>query len=100
MVKALSALPRSSRVLVNVVRMNYPTTRYCGSDLIKKLIQKRNDKTITKRPLARPFCERPKLQAPVEKQLTLAELFPTTCLVEADFFTFDFTGITRNQTSF
>ena len=54
----------------------------------------------TKRPLARPFCEKPKLQASVEKQLTLAELFPTTCLVETDFFTFDFTGIARDQTSF
>jgi len=56
--------------------------------------------TQTKRPLARSLCEKPKLQASVEKQLTLAELFPTTRLVEADFFTFDFARITRDQASF
>src|SRR3546814_2935851 len=38
-------------------------------------------------------------KGPRYSRLTLAELFATTCFVEADFFTFDFTGIASNKTS-
>src|SRR3546814_8818562 len=38
-------------------------------------------------------------KGPQYSRLTLAELFATTCFVEADFFTFDFTGIASNKTS-
>src|SRR3546814_7685276 len=38
-------------------------------------------------------------KGPQYSRLTLAELFATTCFVEADFFTFDFTVIASNKTS-